>query len=257
MIYAKNKYFIIISLTILISFSPSYAFASLSLTPLDRVSQSSMSDLAPYITLNHNYLYKDPVTVYVISQSSDQSSEYVNEVIKSIQKWSDLLKSYSGNDMAWNFDIISISRSDDISHLLATNPPDIVIELIGEAIDVCGVLGSTIRPDASQPIPIYSEIRTSCILENEVVSAGHRVLYSTSLHEFGHVLGLGHTSYKDGDLMCSDQFDRSENVSPSCINSTLAEPSELNIKALLHMYGLDGLGLPNRNGMEGSYFMLP
>jgi hypothetical protein len=206
----------------------------------------------PYIKLNHDYWDKDPLNAYiVVNRQTQQSQGFVMDVVRAITKWSNLLKQYSGDGTAWNFNIKTpfgfVTTNGLPNGGVSDLSPDILIELVGDPTHKCGVLGITERPTADQVKPIYSKIITSCILENEVVLPSHRVFFSTVMHEFGHILGLGHAFTTDTDLMCSDH---------TCINSGIEEPSELDIKALFYMYGIDGLNGPHRELAVDSYYKL-
>jgi hypothetical protein len=216
----------------------------------------------PYIKLNHNNLINDNVNIYVIinQYTEEQSKGFVNDVIRAVEKWSNLLKERSGNYNAWNFNIIwgvgFLTDKGFPNFIQPSMVPNIIIELIGDPLYQCGVLyGGTHRPDVDSFKPIYTMITTSCLIENDEVLVGHRMLYSTVLHEFGHVLGLGHTFNKDNDLMCGDEINYNQEIYHTCVNNFRSEPSNLDINAVLYMYGQDGFIPANRQLNEESYYV--
>lgn len=221
---------------------------------LSEIMSSRQYNSQSYIPLNHNYLSSDPLNVYIISDQDDQKEGFVNNVIRGLSKWSDMLKTHSGNYLAWNINTYNIIKPPKINDILKTNNnADIVIELIKSDTKPCGELGGTVRPIDKFTKPIQIQLYTSCLFENNLVLAGHRVFYSTILHEFGHAMGLGHTYNKDGDLMCAGEDNNIIGFN-SCIYSTLAEPSELDLDALIYMYGNDGFGNPNIFLQPNSYY---
>jgi tetratricopeptide (TPR) repeat protein len=216
----------------------------------------------PYVTISPTIWSDDGLDVYVVvdPESKVESSKYVQDATSAINKWSELLKKYSNNTNAWNFDIHlkteSLSENERYQSEDRFNPPaNIIVELKANSEnDNCGMLGESISPTDVSRYSVYSYIYTSCL----GVEYTHDVVYSTVLHEFAHDLGLGHTYYKHGDLMCSREEDKHKRQFTTCTPALeLKEvPSDLNIEGLIYRYGSDGLDTPNKKlkGEEPRYY---
>lgn len=216
----------------------------------------------PYVTLNPIVWSDDDLDVYVVVESKSKlvSSKYVDDAVSAINKWSELLKKYSNNTNAWNFDIHvkteSLNKNERYQAENRFSPPaNIIIELKENTKDDnCEILGKSEPPTDIRRFSVYSYAFTSCM----GIEYPHDVVYSTVLHELAHDLGLGHTYYKHGDLMCSIEEDKHEHEVTTCASSqNLRElPSELNIEGLLYRYGVDGFDTPNKKlkGEEPRYF---
>lgn len=226
---------------------------------------------APYIELKYDEWMIDPLNVYIIvnENTQEQSKKYLDDTIKAINKWSYLLKEYSGNYDSWNLNITtSIDEPSQYSQFEKDKPThNIVIELVGELEgDECSsYFGYSDREfsDTSPDTPeIYAKVFTSCPDDSNPYSRDndlpHDLVYSTVSHEFGHILGLGHAHNIDGDLMCSiEENEENGNSFESCYKDRFKriEPSESDIKALIYKYKENGFKTPNRElevgGEEG------
>ena len=62
---------------------------------------------APYIELKYDEWIIDPLNIYIIvnENTQEQSKKYLDDIINAINKWSYLLKEYSGSHDSWNFKI--------------------------------------------------------------------------------------------------------------------------------------------------------
>jgi hypothetical protein len=217
---------------------------------------------APYIELKYDEWVTDPLNVYIVvnENTQEQSKKYLDDAINAINKWSYLLKEYSGNYDAWNFKITT--STDEPSQYSPFEKDkstyDVIIELVGELEgDECSsYFGYSDREffDTSSDTPkIFAKIFTSCPDNNNPYSEGndlpHGLVYSTISHEFGHILGLGHAYNIDGDLMCSIEEEQESGKSfESCYKdrSKKIEPSESDIQALIYKYKENGFRTPNR-----------
>lgn len=243
----------------------------------DSSSSSSSNDAiknssAPYIELKYDEWIIDPLNVYIIvnENTQEQSKKYLDDTINAINKWSYLLKEYSGNYDSWNFKITtSIDEPSQYSQFEKDKSThNIVIELVGELEgDECSsYFGYSDREFFSDTSPdtldISAKVFTSCPDDSNPYSKGndlpHDLVYSTVSHEFGHILGLGHAYNIDGDLMCSiEEDEENANSFESCYKdrSKRIEPSESDIKALIYKYKENGFKTPNREleveGEEG------
>lgn len=217
----------------------------------------------PYVTIKPQIWSNDMLDVYVVVEPKSKvvSSKFVQDAINAINKWSELLKKYSNNSNAWNFDIHvkteSLSQNERFQFGDRFNPPaDIIIELKAntEREDCSKLRGESIAPIDISRFSVYSYAFTLCM----GVEWPHDVVYSTVLHEFGHDLGLGHTYYKDGDLMCSGEEDKHEHTVITCpLSREVKEvPSDLDIQGLIYRYGIDGFETPNKKlkGEEPRYY---
>ncbi len=217
---------------------------------------------APYIKLKYDEWIIDPLNVHIIvnENTQEQSKKYLDDTINAINKWSYLLKEYSGSHDSWNFKITtSIDEPSQYSQFEKDKPThNIVIELVGELEgDECSsYFGYSDREfsDTSSDNPeISAKVFTSCPDDSNPYSKDndlpHDLVYSTVSHEFGHILGLGHAHNIDGDLMCSIEEDEENgNSFESCYKdrSKKIEPSESDIKALIYKYKENGFKTPNR-----------
>ena len=217
---------------------------------------------APYIELKYDEWIIDPLNVHIIvnENTQEQSKKYLDDTINAINKWSYLLKEYSGNYDSWNFKITtSINEPSQYSQFEKDKSThNIVIELVGELEgDECSsYFGYSDREfsDTSSDNPeISAKVFTSCPDDSNPYSKDndlpHDLVYSTVSHEFGHILGLGHAHNIDGDLMCSiEEDEESGNSFESCYKdrSKKIEPSESDIKALIYKYKENGFKTPNR-----------
>jgi hypothetical protein len=223
----------------------------------DAIKNSSV----PYIELKYDEWTIDPLNVYIIvnENTQEQSKKYLDDTINAINKWSYLLKEYSGNYDSWNFKITtSVDEPSQYSQFEKDKSThNIVIELVGELEgDECSsYFGYSDREfsDTSPDPEIYAKIFTSCPDDSNPYSKDndlpHDLVYSTVSHEFGHILGLGHAHNIDGDLMCSIEEDEENgNSFESCYKdrSKRIEPSESDIKALIYKYKENGFKTPNR-----------
>jgi predicted Zn-dependent protease len=233
-------------------------------------SNAAKNSSVPYIELKYDEWIIDPVNVYIIvnENTQEQSKKYLDDTINAINKWSYLLKEYSGNYDSWNFKITT--SIDEPSHYSDfekdKSTRNIVIELVGEleGYECSSYFGYSDREfsDTSPDTDISAKVFTSCPDDSNPYSKNndlpHDLVYSTVSHEFGHILGLGHAHNIDGDLMCSIEEDEENgNSFESCYKdrSKKIEPSESDIKALIYKYEKNGFKTPNREleveGEEG------
>src|SRR5918999_2771176 len=230
-------------------------------------SSSSSNDViksssAPYIELKYDEWIIDPLNVHIIvnENTQEQSKKYLGDTINAINKWSYLLKEYSGNYDSWNFKITtSIDEPSQYTQFEKDKSTrNIVIELVGEleGYECSSYFGYSDREfsDTSPDTPeISAKVFTSCPDDSNPYSKNndlpHALVYSTVSHEFGHILGLGHAHNIHEDLMCSiEEDDENGNSFESCYKdrSKKIEPSESDIKALIYKYRENGFKTPNR-----------
>jgi hypothetical protein len=256
---------VIVAIALIVIIIAIFLFLFLGNGSLSNSSSSSSSNdaiknsSAPYIELKYDEWMIDPLNVHIIvnENTQEQSKKYLDDTINAINKWSYLLKEYSGNYDSWNFTITTSidepSRYSQFGKDKSTR--NIVIELVGELEgDECSsYFGYSDREFSDTSPEISAKVFTSCPDDSNPYSKGndlpHDLVYSTVSHEFGHILGLGHAHNIDGDLMCSIEEDEENgNSFESCYKdrSKKIEPSESDIKALIYKYKENGFKTPNR-----------
>jgi hypothetical protein len=219
-----------------------------------------------YIKVDNDPLdtwFKDPLNVYidVDPTKSKQPLKYVNDAVNAIEKWSMLLKKYSGNDNAWNFNIHTVNQPIELSENSSShiynittkfNPPaDIVLEL---REDLRATECSQNATGLSYGLPVdpygaeYSYVYTSCG-KPFYYERDHRSVQTTVMHEFEHDLGIGHSYNFTGSLMCGiDEIKKNSTACPFGL-----EPTDLDINALPYKYRKDGFKPPNPELKNDTY----
>jgi hypothetical protein len=207
-----------------------------------------------YLELSYDEWRSDNINVLLLvnPDTEEQSSRYVDEVENAINSWSQILKQYSGNPNAWNF---NVSTSIGYLSSIEIGPgrqADLVIELAGDPEGVIGCEGfiGVAPPHPYElTIPVTVHVLTSCLdtQTGELFEYPEAVVYSTALHEFAHALGLGHAFNINNDLMCSAEADINGNFVPTCefFETDVEEISEADVAALVYKYGIDGFEPPN------------
>ena len=208
-----------------------------------------------YLELSYDEWRSDNINVLLLvnPDTEEQTSRYVEEVENAINSWSQVLKQYSGNPNAWNF---NVSTSVGYLSSVEVGPgrqPDLVIELAGDPEGAIGCEEGFVGVAPPHPyeltIPVTVHVLTSCLdsQTGELIEYPEEVVYSTALHEFAHALGLGHAFNMNDDLMCSAEVDTNGNLVPTCetFQTDVEEISEADVAALVYKYGIDGFEPPN------------
>jgi hypothetical protein len=221
----------------------------------EKIRQTSSGGIsnASYIELSLDEWKSDDIDVIILvnQETENQSSRYVNTVTEAVQKWSNLLKRYSNNSNAWNFNIST--QVGDLETVQSSNPNTIILELVSTPLDYnyCDeMLGFTTPHPSAATKPVAATILTSCSDGFQIMDLPLDDVYSTALHEFAHTLGLGHAFNMDNDLMCSFDIYPNGEVKETCgvyESSGRIEPSEDDVRGLLYKYGNDGFSDPNRD----------
>lgn len=198
----------------------------------------------PYINL-YGVWDHDPIRVAVI-QYEDVPEEYGEDIDVVFEEWSNLLKRASGNSRAWNFEVVKDSKLG-----IFDTKPDIIVEI--RVTDEDAALKCTEAAGYASPRSVIdvekrffdtvpSVVFAAC--EGELVP--HESVRLTAMHELAHAFGLGHTWFKDYDMMCSIEYIDGAWVD-TCANIWPQEtsPSDLVMDAILYMYGKDGFAEPN------------
>lgn len=222
-----------------------------------------------FITISPEYYWwdVDPLNVYVVvnGQSNRHSLEYIDDAKSAVSKWSNVLKQYSGNPDAWNFNVYESHKQLEFGQNGAvTNnldpPADIILELkedpSGTECFEAGIDGITEYLEDPTAGPLYTYSYTSCKGDQYT----NDYVYATVSHEFAHALGLGHAYNTSGDLLCGlDEGEgfledgNGESIRSCDTVNERVEPSELDINGLLFMYGMDGFGEPNNSDLYESH----
>lgn len=204
----------------------------------------------PYIPLIFNDYNREKLNVYV--KYDDASAPYVSTAVAAIKHWSKVLQERSGNNNAWQFNIVTAKSFRN------TPGVNILVNLKHENNGECpGWTGGCTHNNwllrlwnGHLLIYVYTGIGSQ-----------DSVSYITS-HEFGHALGLGHTwnegDWRDttADMMCSQDYKSTFLGVPTgplvetCETSTdiyhdRGQPSEFDVRAILYNYGNDGFQTPN------------
>ena len=174
---------------------------------------------------------------------SDQVREHIIPVKEGIMMLTSQLEQKFGGSWNVDFDVIYPGSS-------FTSKPNIIINLITHQDDAnCDERtygwANIYDPDPDGKIQTYV-----C----SISSAGQRNnagISSTAAHEFIHAMGLGHTFFKNHDIMCSVEADipTCEKISPKDKSF-----SNLNLEAIKALYGSDGFLDPNNNIVHKTQF---
>ncbi len=129
--------------------------------------------------------------------------------------------------------------------------PDVIMNLVtrddDSDCDWDGYSGTWGWAFTTHPKPVPTTVCSYDDLTNTQVG-------ETAVHEFVHAIGLGHTFNIPGDLMCSV-----EDGKPTCPGGTgykSVTPSDLNLAALVAIYGTDGFTNPNNDITRDETFAL-
>ena len=190
-----------------------------------------------YMELYHSLYFERPPLVAIVPtpDSYDSVRKHIVPVQEGILGLSSMLERHSpaGN---WDIDFEVVLPGGSFSAR-----PDVIVNLVTRDDDSrCGpndngVILGWASINGIKPVPT-----TVCSLDGRT----NDEIGSSAVHEFVHAIGLGHTFNVPGDLMCSYEAD----YGWTCPNETGYRSttfSELNLGALVSIYGTDGFTNPN------------
>lgn len=155
-----------------------------------------------------------------------------------------LERQYPGGAWDVNFDVVM--KGDKFG-----TKPDVIVNLVTRedksGCDWDRFSGGTLGwANVSLPKPVPTTVCSLDGLTNSEIGA-------TAVHEFVHAIGLGHTFNIPGDMLCSVEED-----GPTCPGSSSesTRASELNLAALVKIYGTDGFQNPNNDITNKERFTL-
>ena len=195
------------------------------------------------------YSMSFPHTPHVAIVPNPDSYQDVRGHIASVQEgvltWEAYLEQEYGGYWDVTFEIVHPGQ------LYFDSKPDVIMNLdthdthapcFADYYGVASISPNPIKPINTHVCSTYDGQRRS----NVDVAA-------TAAHEFIHAVGLGHTFNKRSDLMCSVEDGRA-----TCdgLSSKSKTPSDLNLAAIVQIYGKDGFGSPNNYVQYGQKFAL-
>ena len=199
----------------------------------------------------------DNLTVRITVQDGLDLS-YWNEAATALHDWSNVLKSRSGNSSSFNFILIdnenrAINVSDITITIAITMGKDAPVGLTAlgatEVVTEVVMVERVVVSESIGQVNIHmaaAHFETSFLTGKttftKLVREGIR---NIARHELGHAIGLGHTNSTNirSDLMAPRFVDVDYDVFPS----------NLDIEAVLHIYGQDGFGGSNLSQIPSSY----
>jgi hypothetical protein len=198
-----------------------------------------------YIKLYYALDFNKPPVIVIVPQpdSYERVKKFIIPAQEGVLIWNAMLeREYGGN---WDVDFHVLKPGFNWPIF-----PDIVMNLVehDNDVDCVGKMGvawvSGVKPLQSKVCTTFGGYTN---LPNSIVSF-------LSSHEFIHTVGLGHAFNKPGDMMCSE-----EKGSPTCglsdaLRNPIRSPSNLDIAAVVEMYGTDGWQNPNNNIIRGEKF---
>lgn len=192
-----------------------------------------------YMKLYHSLRFTSSPYVAIVP-SADNYQEVRNHiypVTEGINNLGEYMRQNHGGDWSVEFDLVTPGET-------FNRNPDIIINLItpddGNAVlkEVCKDWSGLAYPSTKKPINTY------VCAKDEYGIRSNADVSRTSMHEFIHAIGVGHTFgiLKQGDLMCSR-----EDGTKTCKykGSKSYVPSKLNRDAIARLYGSDGYKTPN------------
>lgn len=191
-----------------------------------------------YYALNFN---RPPHVVISPSPDSyDEVSKHIVPVQEGILIWTDQLEGRFGGDWLVTFDVLEPGQAFD-----SRPAPDVIVNLVTRNDDpecLANFYGYAIVSPFPRK-PIQTTVCSGDVSDSQVGA--------TAAHEFIHAVGLGHAFNKAGDMMCSV-----EDGIATCENllSKSQTPSELNLDAVIEIYGVDGFLSPNNRVSYQSKF---
>lgn len=190
-------------------------------------------------------LVENPRVAIVPSPDSyDAVRGHIVPVQEGIIVWKGMLEAQYGGDWDVDFEVVTPGKR------FAESRPDVVINLVTGDEDAGCVdqyLGWARMQNIIRPIQVH------VCSDDGQTRRSNAVVSFTAAHEFIHAMGVGHTFNRAGDMMCSYE----EGYGWTCPGSFRQSyvPSDLNLGAVVELYGRDGFKVPN-NAYHSRIFSL-
>jgi DNA-binding beta-propeller fold protein YncE len=201
----------------------------------------------PFMEIHFSDWNRDNLNVYIVAIDPSSQGFPVEEAKRAIRDLEKLMEGRTGNNEGWNFNISPTNgfplprQAEDGINFLFT------LTSIDDGV-ACGYSH------------IVQRLRGEYVANEIFTSPSCGDVYWSTMHEFLHSLGLGHTWHEgnlaDGtrDMMCSNEWFL-RTGKPTCDNNIdtyvdASVPTEFNLRALLYTYGNNGFLEPNANIRE-------
>jgi len=191
-----------------------------------------------------DFSFSPHVAIVPSPDSYQDVRSHITPVKEGILMWKSEMERKYGGDWNVTFEVVQPGK------LFFGKKPDIILNLVTPDNEIDCSQGTTlgwaiIWKNPQKPIQTW--VCSSSYGQKYTNSAVEAV----SAHEYIHAVGLGHTYFKNGDLMCSY-----EKGKPTCPGETYRSktPTDFNLAATANLYGTDGFKNPNNYVSFGTKF---